>query len=235
MCGITGIYNFTGGQDKRSLQATLDAMTDTLTHRGPDSRGTWIDGERGVGLGHRRLAIRDLSRSGNQPMVSASQRYVIIYNGEVYSHQEISLDLEKCGRRMRGTSDTEVILEACAQWGVEPTVKRLIGMFAFALYDRKEHELYLVRDRLGIKPLYWGLFNGQLIFGSELKALRVAKIWVPQLDRNALAAFHLPRRAETRAGMHVAPRQARRAANNKILGFARYCREWQPCSFARFR
>ena len=189
MCGITGIYNFGVGRDNRSLQATLDCMTDTLAHRGPDSRGTWIDPERGVALGHRRLAIRDLSPTGDQPMVSACQRYVIIYNGEVYSHKEIGLDLEKCGRRMRGTSDTEIILEACAEWGVEPTVKRLIGMFAFALYDRKEHEIYLVRDRLGIKPLYWGLFNAQLIFGSELKALREAKTWEPRLDRNALAAF----------------------------------------------
>jgi asparagine synthase (glutamine-hydrolysing) len=188
MCGIAGIYNFSAGRDRRPLQATLDAMTGTLAHRGPDSSGAWIDANRGVGLGHRRLAIRDLTPTGHQPMVSACQRYVITYNGEVYSHREIGVDLEKCGRRMRGTSDTEIILEACAEWGVVTAVKRLIGMFAFALYDREEHALYLVRDRLGIKPLYWGLFHGQLIFGSELKALRAAKIWEPRLDRNALAA-----------------------------------------------
>lgn len=189
MCGITGICRFDAGFDTQKLQGMIDAMTDTLVHRGPDSRGTWIDPEIGVGLGHRRLAIRDISPTGHQPMVSSCQRYVIIYNGEVYSHKEIGRDLEKCGRHLRGSSDTEVILEACAEWGVEPTVKRLIGMFAFALFDRKEREIFLVRDRLGIKPLYWGLFNGLLVFGSELKALRAADGWEPRIDRNALAAF----------------------------------------------
>jgi asparagine synthase (glutamine-hydrolysing) len=190
MCGIAGIYyQSNAGSAPRLLQATIDAMTDTLVHRGPDSRGTWIDPEAGVGLGHRRLAIRDLSPAGHQPMVSSCGRYVIIYNGEVYSHKEIGRDLEKSGRHLRGSSDTEVILEACAEWGVEPTVKRLIGMFAFALFDREKGEIYLVRDRLGIKPLYWGLIDGLLVFGSELKALRAADGWEPRIDRNALAAF----------------------------------------------
>lgn len=189
MCGIAGIYRFGTGVNAQKLQSTIDTMTDTLVHRGPDSRGTWIDAEAGVGLGHRRLAIRDLSPTGHQPMVSSCGRYVIIYNGEVYSHQEIGRDLENAGRSLRGSSDTEVILEACAEWGVEPTVQRLIGMFAFALFDRKEREIYLVRDRLGIKPLYWGVFNGLLLFGSELKALRAADGWEPRIDRNALSAF----------------------------------------------
>lgn len=189
MCGIAGIYRFGTGVNALKLQSTIDTMTDTLEHRGPDSRGTWIDAEAGVGLGHRRLAIRDLSPAGHQPMVSSCGRYVIIYNGEVYSHQEIGRDLANAGRRLRGSSDTEVILEACAEWGVEPTVQRLIGMFAFALFDRKEREIYLVRDRLGIKPLYWGLFDGLLLFGSELKALRAADGWEPRIDRNALSAF----------------------------------------------
>src|SRR5690606_13762576 len=104
-------------------------------------------------------------------------------------HAEIGRDLVAKGVTLRGSSDTEVILEACAAWGVEHTVKRLIGMFAFALFDRQTGEMYLVRDRLGIKPVYWGVFNGCLIFGSELKALRAAKGWEPRLDRNALAAF----------------------------------------------
>lgn len=189
MCGIAGICRFGAGINAQKLQSTIDTMTDTLVHRGPDSRGTWIDPEAGVGLGHRRLAIRDLSPAGHQPMVSSCGRYVIIYNGEVYSHKEIGQDLEKCGRRLRGASDTEVILEACAEWGVEHAVKRLIGMFAFALLDRQTHEIFLVRDRLGIKPLYWGLFKGLFIFGSELKALRAADGWQPRLDRNALSAF----------------------------------------------
>lgn len=188
MCGITGfvVDSQISGIDIRS---TLDRMTDTLDHRGPDSRGTWFAEEAGVGLGHRRLAIRDLSPTGHQPMVSSCQRYVIAYNGEVYSHQEIAADLLKAGRTLRGSSDTEVILEACAEWGVEPTVRRLIGMFAFALYDRQTRELVLVRDRLGIKPLYWGKFAHVFIFGSELKALRAAQGWQPRIDRDALSAF----------------------------------------------
>lgn len=187
MCGIAGVYRFAAGGSDQSLQATIDAMTDALAHRGPDSRGTWVDA--GLGFGHRRLAIRDLSPAGHQPMISACGRYVIVYNGEVYSHAEIGRDLVAKGVTLRGSSDTEVILEACAAWGVEHTVERLIGMFAFALFDRQTGEMYLVRDRLGIKPVYWGVFNGCLIFGSELKALRAAKGWEPRLDRNALAAF----------------------------------------------
>lgn len=189
MCGIAGLRLLGPPSLDVELQPTIDLMTDTLEHRGPDSRGTWVDRDMGIGLGHRRLAIRDLSPTGHQPMVSSCGRYVIVYNGEVYSHKEIAADLEKCGRRLRGTSDTEVILEACAEWGLEQTVKRLIGMFAFALFDRQEQEIALVRDRLGIKPLYWGCFQGLFIFGSELKALRAAKGWVPRLDRNALSAF----------------------------------------------
>ena len=189
MCGIAGIIQFNGRRGRRDIQFTIDAMTDALEHRGPNLRGTWVYREWGVGLGHRRLAIRDLSPTGHQPMVSSCGRYVMVYNGEVYSHKEIGLDLEARGRRLRGSSDTEVILEACAEWGVEPTVRRLIGMFAFALFDRETGETYLVRDRLGIKPVYWGLHEGQFIFGSELKALRAADGWSPRLDRNALAAF----------------------------------------------
>ncbi len=189
MCGIAGFYQFSTPRDASCLQASLDAMTDALRHRGPDSRGVWVDPQHRVGLGHRRLAIRDLSETGHQPMVSSCGRYVIVYNGEVYSHVEIARDLAKAGRWLKGTSDTEVILEACAEWGVESTVRRLIGMFAFALYDRHLAELTLARDRLGIKPLYWGLVNGRFLFGSELKALRAEGGWVPQLDRDALAAF----------------------------------------------
>ena len=187
MCGIAGlIINNRSGID---IGISIDRMTDTLIHRGPDSRGTWVDEEAGIGLGHRRLAIRDLSSLGHQPMISFCQRYVIVYNGEIYSHAEIAADLKKVGCIFRGSSDTEVILEACAQWGVEATVKRLIGMFSFALFDQKTRELTLVRDRIGIKPLYWGRFANLFIFGSELKALRAVKGWDPRVDRNALSAF----------------------------------------------
>ncbi|MGA2655272.1 MAG: asparagine synthetase B, partial [Gammaproteobacteria bacterium] len=134
MCGITGIYySNISPQSQQDIQTTLHAMTDSIVHRGPDSKGIWIDPVYGVGLGHQRLAIRDLSPTGHQPMISSCGRYVIVYNGEAYSHHEIAKDLAKCQRYLKGTSDTEVILEACAQWGVEATVKRLIGMFAFAL------------------------------------------------------------------------------------------------------
>ncbi len=189
MCGITGIYQFDKKYGPQQLQTIVNAMTDTLQHRGPDSRGTWIDSDIGIGLGHRRLAIRDLSPGGHQPMVSASDRYVIVYNGEIYSHREIARDLEKKGCFLRGTSDTELILEACAEWGVEQALKKLIGMFAFALFDRQNYNLFLVRDRLGIKPLYWACIDGLFFFGSELKALRAADGWEPRLNRNALSAF----------------------------------------------
>ena len=189
MCGISGIYYVRNKVKEIGIQEAIDSMTDALEYRGPDSRGVWIDSEMGIGLGHRRLAIRDLSSAGHQPMVSSCGRFVIVYNGEVYSHEEIARELKNLGTSFRGTSDTEVILEACGKWGVEYTVKRLIGMFAFALYDRESGEIYLVRDRLGIKPLYYGFIDGMLIFGSELKALRCTKGWAPKLNRNALSAF----------------------------------------------
>ncbi len=189
MCGIVGFM--TGQQRKRALPSLviLDRMTDTLAHRGPDSRGVWYDAGAGIGLGHRRLAIRDLTPTGAQPMVSSCGRYVIVYNGEVYSQAEIARDLEGTGRRLRGHSDTEVILEGCAEWGVDNLVPRLIGMFAFALFDQQSREIVLVRDRLGIKPLYWGLDDGMLMFASELKPMRQVPGWSPQLDRDALVAF----------------------------------------------
>ncbi len=189
MCGIAGFLALDTRRRELPAPETLDRMTDTLTHRGPDSRGTWHDAGHGVGLGHRRLAIRDLSPSGHQPMTSTCGRYVIVYNGEIYSHQEIARDLERTGRPLHGTSDTVVLLEACAEWGVEAVVPRLIGMFAFAFFDKQTGELVLVRDRLGIKPVYWGLVEGLLIFGSELKALRAIPDWPARIDRNALAAY----------------------------------------------
>jgi asparagine synthase (glutamine-hydrolysing) len=164
-------------------------MTDTLVHRGPDSRGVWRDSERGIGLGSRRLAIRDLSPMGNQPMTSRCGRYVIAYNGEIYSHDELSRDLERASRSPKGTSDTEIILEACAEWGVDKIIQRLNGMFGFALFDKETRELVLARDRVGIKPVYWGVFDDLLIFGSELKPLRQAPCWKPRIDRDALVAY----------------------------------------------
>ena len=143
-------------------------MADTVAHRGPDDAGVWADERAGLALGHRRLAIRDLSPTGHQPMVSSCGRYVIVYNGEIYSQDAIVRDLGARVRTLRGHSDTEVILEACAEWGVEATVHRLIGMFAFALVDRLTGRLILARDRLGIKPLYWARSGSSLAFELDL-------------------------------------------------------------------
>lgn len=189
MCGITGFYTIKQKISEESMQNTIDVMTDSIHYRGPDSRGTWVNNQTGIALGHRRLAIRDLSPSGHQPMFSSCGRFVTVYNGEIYSHTELAKELAQLGRCVKGSSDTEVIIEACAQWGVETTINKLIGMFAIAIYDIQHRILYLARDRLGKKPLYWGYLNGNLFFGSELKALREFKFWDPQLDRNALAAF----------------------------------------------
>jgi asparagine synthase (glutamine-hydrolysing) len=187
MCGIAGLIDPSrrGGE----LTAAIRAMTGTLVHRGPDGDGVWTDEGASVGFGHRRLAIVDLSEAGLQPMVSADGRWVITYNGEIYNADELRSELEGEGARFRGHSDTEVLVEACARWGVEATVRRLVGMFAFGLWDTRERCLYLVRDRLGIKPLYWAEFGDLFLFGSELKALRAHAGWTPEADRDSLAAY----------------------------------------------
>jgi len=169
-------------------------MADALHHRGPDDSGVWVDPEAGIALGHRRLSIIDLSLQGQQPMRSANGRYVISFNGEVYNHKVLRRELEgefeaTGGHSFRGHSDTEVMLEAISHWGLEPAVKRFVGMFGFALWDRTERALYLVRDRLGIKPLFYGLCGKTLLFGSELKALRRHPAFNAAVDRNALALY----------------------------------------------
>src|SRR5690606_11841526 len=150
--------------------------------------GFWIDPQQGIALGHRRLSIVELSPLGHQPMVSASGRWVIISNGEIYNFPEIRTELEARGVRFRGRSDTQVLLGACGAFGVEKAVQRCTGMFAFALWDRNARTLYLVRDRLGIKPLYWGWGGATFLFGSELKALRQHPNFAAEIDRDALAA-----------------------------------------------
>lgn len=189
MCGIAGLLNFNNKLKAESLTPTLKQMGDAIAHRGPDDEGFWTDETFSVGLAHRRLSIRDLSPAGHQPMHSSCGRYVIIYNGEIYSHKEMQQELETLGRSFRGHSDTEVILEACAAWGVLETCKRMIGMFAFALYDKHTKTLTLARDRVGIKPLYYGHVDGLFLFGSELKALRACKAWRPKLNHNALPLY----------------------------------------------
>jgi len=189
MCGIAGFIAGRSQGSTRPIGEVAAAMSDTLRHRGPDDDGIWCDPEAGVALIHRRLSIVDLSPAGHQPMVSTDGRYIIIYNGEVYSHEEIRPLLLARGVSFRGHSDTEVILESIAAFGVEATLSRLIGMFAIALWDRKDRTLTLVRDRLGIKPLYWAKFGDFFLFGSELKALRAHPGWTPRIDRNAAASY----------------------------------------------
>ena len=162
-------------------------MVETLAHRGPDGEDVWVDVNRGVGLGHRRLSIIDLSPAGRQPMQSASGRYWITYNGEIYNAGEMSADLQKEGHAFRGHSDTEVLLEAIDSWGLFPALERSVGMFAFALWDAEERVLHLVRDRLGIKPLYYGWAGKVFLFGSELKALRAHPAWEGRINRDALS------------------------------------------------
>lgn len=162
-------------------------MADAIAHRGPDSEGYWVDSSMGVALAHRRLSILDLSAQGAQPMISHSGNLVMVYNGEVYNTREIAKDLDDY--RFRGSSDTEVILEACSRWGIEKTVNRLIGMFAFAIWDRHDQVLVMVRDRMGIKPLYWTHNKGTLIFGSELKALTQHPKCPTTLNRNSIASY----------------------------------------------
>jgi asparagine synthase (glutamine-hydrolysing) len=171
------------------MEMRVHDMAATLVHRGPDDDGTWIDPDTGIAIGFRRLAIQDLSPAGHQPMESADRRLVLAFNGEVYNFIALRRELEDQGHKFRGHSDSEVVVEACAAWGVENAVRRFAGMFAFAIWDRQERALYLARDRLGVKPLYWANFGNLFLFGSELKALRVHPGWTPRIDRGALAAY----------------------------------------------
>lgn len=196
MCGIAGqLIKKSNSFDIG--KATAD-MIATLKHRGPDDSGIWQDDTAGVCLGHRRLSILDLTSDGHQPMCSSNGRYVLVFNGEIYNFKELRDELEHSGRLQnagesgalwRGHSDTEVMLAAISCWGVNEATKRFSGMFAFALWDREEKRLYLVRDRVGEKPLYFGWVGETLLFGSELKALRAHPKWQGEIDRNALALY----------------------------------------------
>jgi len=195
MCGLTGLLDPTGTPDD-SLRAIMQSMTDRLRHRGPDSGAIWA--ENGLALGHRRLAIIDLSEAGAQPMRSASGRYALAYNGEIYNHLDLRADLEAAGAapNWRGHSDTETLLAAIEHWGFDEALRRTAGMFAIALWDRRDRRLMLARDRMGEKPLYWGWAGRTLVFGSELKALRRHPGFTPGLCPEAVALFlrlsHIP-------------------------------------------
>lgn len=196
MCGISGFLSFPSAwRSKAEAQLACVAMMNGITHRGPDSDGHWLDEARGIALGHRRLAIVDLSPAGQQPMASACGRFVVVYNGEIYNHISLRHDLEAADRapHWRGHSDTETLLAAISAWGLEKTLQRCIGMFAIALWDREKLTLTLARDRLGEKPLYFG-WQGQgdnavFLFGSELKALRAHRAFKAPINRDALALY----------------------------------------------
>jgi asparagine synthase (glutamine-hydrolysing) len=183
MCGIAGLINLDGAPVS---PAVLQRMTDAIAHRGPDGEGQWIEGN--VGLGHRRLAIIDLSPAGHQPMTSADHRYLLSYNGEVYNFRELRTELEAKGYWFRSRTDSEVVLNALAEWGVE-ALKRFNGMFALALWDRKERTLLLARDRYGIKPLYYFQDGRRLVVGSEQKAILASGCVQQAVDKRALLEY----------------------------------------------
>jgi asparagine synthase (glutamine-hydrolysing) len=183
MCGIAGLVNLDG---EPVAPVQLRRMTDAIAHRGPDGEGSFTEGI--VGIGHRRLAIIDLSEAGHQPMLTSDGRWIISYNGEVYNFQELRAELEAKGCRFRSKTDSEVVLYAWATWGPK-ALQRLNGMFAFAIWDRKEQELVLARDRYGIKPLYYADRNGTFLFGSEVKALLAHPVLSAEMDEEALLEY----------------------------------------------
>jgi asparagine synthase (glutamine-hydrolysing) len=186
MCGIAGLWDASHRFMPDAGFASVRDMTTALRHRGPDDEGFFHDADAGIALGHRRLAVIDLSPEGHQPMVSASGRFVMVFNGEVYNHHRMRHELAGLGATFRGHSDTEVMLAAIEHWGLEDAVKRFIGMFAFALWDRRTRSLSLVRDRLGIKPLYYGWVGPRFAFASELKPFTRLPGFDNAINRDAL-------------------------------------------------
>jgi asparagine synthase (glutamine-hydrolysing) len=210
MCGFAGFFEPSSSRTEEQMNEAVRLMAETLHHRGPDDGGSWVDVSCGVALGFRRLSIIDLSPAGRQPMTSHNGRYVIVYNGEIYNHRDIRKELEV---PWRGHSDTETLLEAISVWGVVKALEKAVGMFALALWDRKERELTLARDRLGEKPLYYGWNRSTFLFGSELKALRACsatsgeRSW--EIDRGALCLYlrhnYVPAPYSIYQGIHKLP------------------------------
>lgn len=189
MCGITGFWDFLKNKSLEAQTKYLHQMTESIAHRGPDSFGYWQDDKSDLHFGHRRLSIVDLSANGHQPMISQNGRYVIIYNGEVYNAPILRTKLEIAGLSFKGHSDTEIILEAFSQWGLDETLAHMVGMFAIALWDKQTETLFLIRDRVGVKPLYWGIQNNVLLFGSELKSLKQHPAFDGKKNPNALSHY----------------------------------------------
>lgn len=189
MCGISGFLECNTLNLEDGLQNNINKMNAALVHRGPDNDGCWYDLGAGIVFGHRRLSIIDVSSGGKQPMISVGGCYVITFNGEIYNYKELRLELETAGWSFRGDSDTEVMLAGFEKWGLDNAIKRFIGMFAFALWDRQERRLYLARDRIGEKPLYYGWKGNTFIFASELKAICAYPGFAADIDRDSLALF----------------------------------------------
>lgn len=184
MCGFVGYWQ---SVDSPEIPSTLIKMMDAIAHRGPDDYGSWVCN--GVFMGHRRLAVVDLSPAGHQPMRSVSQRYIIIFNGEIYNHQSLRRELESFGMCWQGHSDTETLLAGFEYWGIRATIEKAIGMFAMAIWDTQLRQLHLVRDRLGEKPLYYGWQNDVFMFGSELKSLKLHPSFRGEINRDALSLY----------------------------------------------
>jgi asparagine synthase (glutamine-hydrolysing) len=191
MCGLVGLLECGGHGDRAALLSSAASMANRLAHRGPDDSDVWCDAQAGIALGHRRLAVVDLTPAGHQPMRSHDERFVIAYNGELYNTADVRAEIEGARGQVqwRGHSDTEVLLEAISIWGVKDALRRVVGMFAFALWDRAQRRLTLARDRVGEKPLYYGRFGDTLLFGSELKALCAHPAFRGEIDRDALVSY----------------------------------------------
>lgn len=189
MCGIVGYIDVSYQSGSKELKLQVLRMANEISHRGPDDTGVWVDEKEGIAFGHRRLSIRDLSPEGHQPMFSKSTRYVLIFNGEIYNFKELRAQLELQGSVFRGHSDTEVMLECIERWGIQKALERFVGMYAFVLWDSQERLLYLGRDRMGEKPLYYGWMGHTFFFGSELKALRAHMNFKPKLNRDVLPLY----------------------------------------------
>ncbi len=186
MCGIAGIYNPSGGHESSAM---LNRMADSIAHRGPNDQGVWFDSLYGVGLAHRRLSILDLSAAGKQPMLSADESLVISFNGEIYNYLDLRGELEASGHTFRTRTDTEVLLVAVQHWGLKAALKKLVGMFAFAIWDRNVQKLYVARDRVGKKPVYYSVQGRFWAFASEMKALLAARVVTGDIDTDALSLF----------------------------------------------
>jgi asparagine synthase (glutamine-hydrolysing) len=186
MCGIVGFY--ARNSQSTVLRGELPRALTSLDHRGPDGKDTWFDEDNGVGLGHARLSILDVSAAGTQPMVSKNRRWAMVFNGEVYNFASIRDELKAIGIEVKSTGDSEVVIEAIAIWGLA-AIDRFIGMFAIALWDRKTHEMVLIRDRVGVKPFYYSWVDGTVLFASEIKALQQFSCFERDIDRQSVGEY----------------------------------------------